>query len=381
MWLLGRLAPDHKTIANFRSQNSEALVAVCAAFIQFARREQLITGALVAIDGSKIRAVASKKAICDANDLGQEHSLIQAQIGNYLSQLDQSDEQERANLLKGDIGKTLKKLALRDQDVSQELQRLSQGEGKLSVATEPQSQVMKSLHGAPGYNLQSAVDTESHLIVHHEVCRDASDLKQLMPIAQGCVRVLQSKPQFIADAGYANAEQLKAMDEAGLISYVAPSRAINSQAGGGLFDRTCFSYDQAQDMFTCPADKLLKRKQASKHDKNVIYAANPQDCAVCPKKSQCTQAKQRFVSRHQYEDTLQASALRVAQSPQMMRIRRSTVEHPFGTIKHQILGNARLLVRGLKGAKAELSLAVMAYNFKRVRNMKGCDWMMSALRA
>jgi hypothetical protein len=102
---------------------------------------------------------------------------------------------------------------------------------------------------------------------------------------------------------------------------------------------------------------------------------------VCPKKSQCTQVKQRFVSRHQDEDTLQTSALRVAQAPQMMRIRRSTVEHPFGTIKHQILGNARLLVRGLKGAKAELSLAVMAYNFKRVGNMKGCGWMMSALRA
>jgi Transposase DDE domain len=219
------------------------------------------------------------------------------------------------------------------------------------------------------------------LIVHHEVCRDASDQQQLMPMAQGCVRVLLSKPQFIADAGYANAEQLKAMDEVGLISYVAHSRAINSQTGGGMFDRTRFSYDQGQDAFTCPADKLLKRKQASKHDKNVIYAASPQDCVVCPNKSECTQAKQRFVLRHQDEDTLQASALRVAQTPKMMRIRRSTVEHPFGTIKHQILGNPRLLLRGLKGAKAELSLAVIAYNFKRVGNMKGCGWMMSALRA
>lgn len=381
MWLLGRLAPDHKTIASFRSQNSEALVAVCAAFIQFARQERLIAGTLVAIDGSKIRAVASSKAICDVNDLNQERQQIQEQIGSYLAQLDQIDEQERANLLQGDVGKTLRKLETQAQQISQELQRLAQGNGKLSVMTEPQAQVMKSLHGAPGYNLQSAVDTDSHLIVHHEVCRDAGDFNQLVPMAQGCVRILQNKPQFIADAGYANAQQIRAMDEAGLTSYVAPSRSVNSQAGGGMFDRTCFSYDQEQDTFTCPADKLLKRKQASKRDKNVIYAANPQDCAVCPKKSQCTQAKQRFVSRHQYEDTLQASALRVAQSPHMMRLRRSTVEHPFGTIKHQILGNARLLVRGLKGAKAELSLAVMAYNFKRVRNMKGCDWMMSALGA
>ena len=381
MWLLGRLVPDHKTIANFRSHNSEALVAVCAAFIQFARRERLIAGVVVAIDGSKIRAVASRKAICDANDLTQERRTLQTQVSQYLAQLDHSDEQEREVLLKGDIGKTLKRLEARDQDIAQELERLSQSDSKLSVATEPQAQVMRSLHGAPGYNLQSAVDAHSHLIVHHEVCRDATDLKQLAPMAKACAQVLQGNPDIVADAGYASAEHLRELDAAGVVSYVAPARAVNSQGGGLLFDRTAFSYDAQQDVFICPAQQVLKRKQSSKHDKNVVYAANPQDCALCPKKSQCTNAKQRFVSRHQYEETLQASAMRVEQAPHMMRIRRSTVEHPFGTIKHQILGNARLLVRGLRGAKAELSLAVMAYNFKRVSNMKGCQWMMSALRA
>jgi hypothetical protein len=237
------------------------------------------------------------------------------------------------------------------------------------------------LHGAPGYNLQSAVDAHSHLIVYHEVCRDATDLKQLAPIAQSCAGVLQSTPDVIADAGYASAQQLRELDEAGFVTYVAPARAVNTQGSGVLFDRTAFNYDPVQDAFTCPANKVLRRKQASKHDKNVVYAANPQECALCQKKSQCTNAKQRFVSRHQYEEALQACARRVEQAPQMMRIRRSTVEHPFGTIKHQILGNARLLVRGLRGAKAELSLAVMAYNFKRVSNMKGCSWMISALRA
>jgi hypothetical protein len=131
MWLLGRLAPDHKTIANFRSQSSQALVAACAEFIQFARRERLIAGAIVAIDGSKIRAVASRKAICDATDLIPERLALQTQLSQYLTQLDQSDS-------------------------------------KLSVVTEPQAQAMKSLHGAPDYNLQSGVDAHSHLIVHHE---------------------------------------------------------------------------------------------------------------------------------------------------------------------------------------------------------------------
>ena len=196
MWLLGRLVPDHKTIANFRSHNSEALVAVCAAFIQFARRERLIAGVVVAIDGSKIRAVASRKAICDANDLTQERRTLQTLVSQYLAQLDHSDEQEREVLLKGDIGKTLKRLEARDQDIAQELERLSQSDSKLSVATEPQAQVMRSLHGAPGYNLQSAVDAHSHLIVHHEVCRDATDLKQLAPMAKACAQVLQGEIQI-----------------------------------------------------------------------------------------------------------------------------------------------------------------------------------------
>jgi transposase len=181
------------------------------------------------------------------------------------------------------------------------------------------------LLGREGQRLQSAVDAHSHLIVHYEVCRDATDLKQLAPMAQTFAGVLQSIPEVVADAGYASAEHLRELDAAGFVTYVASARAVNTQGNGTLFDRTAFNFDSVEDAFTCPADKVLKRKQASKHNKNVIYAANPQDCTQCSKKSQCTNAKQRFVTRHQYEDTL---------APHMMRTWRSTVEHPFGAIKH-----------------------------------------------
>lgn len=382
MWLLGRLAPDHKTIADFGRHNAPALVAVCAAFVQFARGEQLLGGAVVAVDGSKIRAVASRKAVGTAEDLAQEQQRLAQEAAHYLQQLDAVDKQEqRDQPSAGVIGRALQRLRERQEQVASEVQRLAGERARHSVPSEPQARAMKALHGAPGYNLQTAVDTHSHLIVHHEVCSDTSDVRQLVPTAQGAARALGTMPEVVADAGYANGDQLQELQKLGMTGYVAPCRATNNQGDGTLYDKTAFCYDAQQDCFTCPAGKVLRRKQMCSKDKLVIYAAAAQDCAHCPRKSQCTTARQRFVSRHWYEEALEANAARVLQAPQMMALRRQTVEHPFGTIKHQILGNARLLMRGLPGARAELSLAVLAYNFKRAINMMGSRQLMQALRA
>jgi transposase len=383
LWLLGRLAPDHKTIADFRRHHPHALVSVCAAFVQFARREQLIAATVVAIDGSKIRAVASRKALGTLADLEQARQQLDAHIQHYLTQLDQTDAEDAAQPpVSGKVTQTLQRLRQRQAAVQQEVERLSQSDSTRSVLTEPDARPMKSLHGAPGYNLQTAVDSQSHLIVHHEVCNDATDLRQLTPMAQGCADVLDRRPMIVADAGYASGEQLQALQERGIVGYVAEeARAVNNQGDGSLYDRTAFHYDPATDTYTCPADHLLTRKQLSRKDHHVIYAARAQDCGACERKPRCTLAKQRFVSRHLHEAALQANADRLADAPHMMALRRQTVEHPFGTIKYQILGHARLLVRGFRGARAELSLAVMAYNFKRVFNMKGAAWMLQAMRA
>jgi transposase len=382
MWLLGRLAPDHKTIADFRRHHPHALVAVCAAFVQFARREQLIAATVVAIDGSKIRAVASRKALGTLADLESARQQLDAHIQHYLTQLDSTDAEDAAQApVRGKVTQTLHRLRQRQAAVQQDVERLSQSESTLSVLTEPDARAMKSLHGAPGYNLQTAVDSESHLIVHHEVCNDATDLRQLAPMAQGCVQALEVRPMIVADAGYASGAQLQALQERDIVGYVAEARAVNNQGDGSLYDRTAFHYDPVTDTYTCPADHRLTRKQLSRKDHHVIYTARAQDCGPCPLKPRCTLAQQRFVSRHLNEAALQANARRLADAPHMMALRRQTVEHPFGTIKHQIMGNARLLARGFRGARAELSLAVMAYNFKRVFNMKGSAWMLQAMRA
>jgi transposase len=381
MWLLGRLVPDHKTIAEFRRCNSQALVAVCAAFVQFARSQRLIAGSTVAVDGSKIRAVASRKAITRQADLAAQAQRNAQEVERYLKLLDSQDSQEGGHRCKADdVQQALKQLQAQGAAIQGDLERLAASRSSMVVQTEREAQVMHSLHGAPGYNLQTAVEAQSHLIVHHEVSAEANDQRQLQPMAQAASQVLDAPCTVIADAGYANGEQMAALDASGIVSYVASNRAVNNRGDGSLYDRSAFSYDNANDRFTCPTGKLLERKQLSRKDKMVVYAARRENCQACPNKPQCTGAAQRFVTRHLYEHALEANAQRLDARPEMMAIRRQTVEHPFATIKHQILGNARLLMRGMKGAQAELSLAVLAYNLKRVFNMKGSAWMHQALQ-
>jgi hypothetical protein len=170
------------------------------------------------------------------------------------------------------------------------------------------------------------------------------------------------------------------LQQQGITTYVAENLAVNNQGDGTLFDRSVFSYDRERDCFTCPAGHLLVRKGKNDKHKQVIYAASQKDCSSCPQKPACTHAKRRHVTRHMYEEAREANARPVQAHPEMMRLRQQTVEHPFADLKFRILGTARLLMRGLTGARGELSLAVLAYNLKRAFNMKGAPWMIKAIQ-
>jgi transposase len=361
MWLLGRLAPDHKTIADFRRNNSNALVAACA-------------------DGSKVRAVASRKAVIQRKELQAQAQRNAQEIERYLSVLDAADREEGAQPQPQaqDIRRALKQLEDDRDAIQANLQQLAEGRSAL-VASEPDAQVMHALHGTPGYNLQTAVDTQSHLIVAHTVTNEAYDQRQLAPMAQAVTQAIGTPTTVLADGGYANGEHIGKLEAQGITSYVPVIRAVNQQGDGRLYDKTEFVYDSATDSYRCPADKLLKRKQVAAADHLVLYAARAADCGACPNKPSCTTAQRRHVSRHMHEDALERCRERTAQCPQMMALRKQTVEHPFDFIKNRVLINARLLMRGLPGAAAELSLAVLAYNLKRVFNMKGSTWMRQAV--
>jgi len=295
--------------------------------------------------------------------------------------LDAQDHQDtQQQTADGDVRRALQRLERRKAAIQADLQRLAQRGSSTIVRTEPDARSMRGLHGAPGYNLQTAVEVASHLIVAHQVTNDVNDQRQLQPMAEAASQALQATCTVVADAGYTNGEQIAQLDAKGIVSYVALNRAVNNQAGGTQYGRDAFSYEPGADRYTCPSGKTLTRKQSSARDKLVIYAARREDCANCSLKPQCTSAARRLVTRHWYEDAFEANARRLAERPEMMALRRQTVEHPFDSIKHRILGNARLLLRGMRGAQTEFSLAVLAYNMKRVFNMKGAAWMHQALQ-
>lgn len=389
MWLLRRLAPDHKTIANFRSENSPALVASCAAFVEFAAHHRLITSRTVAIDGTKLRAVASRKSVLHKDRLERQAQRNSEDIAKYLELLDEQDLNEHGcEVRRADLHTAMGDLKARGDEIEQRIKALTQMGRSSVVESEPEAQPMRGFHGAPGYNLQTAVEADSHLIVHHEVCTEKNDVRQLQPMAEAAAAVIRRageadgggsdkrKVVALADSGYDNAAQIAALESQQIITFVAPKRGLNPQ---GLFEKSAFTFDAERNQYICPAGKVLKCKRpSSETNPTAKYTARPRDCAGCALKPECTTSDRRNVTRHMREAAALANAKRVEEHPEMMDLRRQVVEHPFGTLKHVILGNARLLLRGLQGAKAELSLGVLVYNLKRVFNMKGGAWMAQA---
>jgi transposase len=232
----------------------------------------------------------------------------------------------------------------------------------------------------PGYNLQSAVDARHGLIVHHAVCCDVNDRRQLWPIAHRVRERLDRQTLTVAaDSGYSNVAQLNACEAEGITAYLPIQRS--TIGAPGLYPVQAFVYDARYDHYQCPQGQRLERKQVMSKDRLVIYATrSPSTCGQCPAKGQCTAGAQRYLSRHQDEAVYERTQARLADHPEMMALRRQTVEHPFGTIKERILGNARLLMRGLAGATAELNLAILVFNFRRVRNLLGTAGTLQAAR-
>jgi transposase len=369
MWLLNRLVPDHKTIAEFRRHNGKGVRRAGVAFVRFCHGAGLIKGEWIAIDGSKFQAVASYKSVADQRRLQQEHQRLEQKIGLYLDALDQADVHEQELDVAPDAVRAALVLLQQEQAyVAALLEQLEGREESRVILGEPEARLMKNR--GPSYNLQSAVDAEHALIVSHALTNEVSDNRSLQPMSEAAAEVL-GKDTFnvVADAGYSNGEQVAALEARGIVPHGPANRAVNNQDDGRLFDRSRFAYDDATDTLCCPAGKTLLRKQLQRTKKIVIYTALVDDCANCPLKSQCTTRRVRLVSRHLHEDALNRMMLRT--TAEVMRLRRSTVEHPFATLKYNILEKPRLLMRGLWGAGTEMALATLVYNMKRVMKVLG----------
>jgi transposase len=347
MWLLGRLYPDHKSIAEFRRVHHEAVTTAGAELVRFAKSCGLIRGEWIAIDGSKFRAVASIDTV-------RERVALQ----RYLYSLEKADTEPETQTDQSAVQAALE---------------------KLKQNPEPEAGFMLVRQQAlPAYNVQTAVDAEHALIVAHAVVLDASDIRCLRPMAEAAKEALEVDCfNIVADAGYSNGEQAAHCEAVGMMPYVPVMRTVNNQGDGTLFSRAAFRYEPDTDSYVCPGDKRLLRKHTNHKDRYTMYKASASDCGACSLKSRCTQAPRRGLARHLYEEALNRMQERV--TPEAMRLRRCTVEHPFATIKYRIFGHPRLLMRGLSGAKAEIGLATMAYNLKRITNVLGASKLTEAL--
>ncbi len=351
MWLLGRLAPDHKTIAEFRRMHREGVTAAGVELVRLARSVGLVKGEWVAIDGSKFHTVSSERSVREREALER-----------YLEQLEQTDQQDEVVIDPGAVASALE---------------------KLRQHPEPEAGLMRTSHGLiPAYNVQAAVDAEHALIVAQQVTIQAGDNGSLQPMAEAAQAAVSEPAQplnVVADAGYSNGEQAEACEAKGILPHVPANRGVNNQGDGTLFDRTEFAYQPESDTFLCPAGQTLARKQLSRKDRAVIYAGQPDVCGTCALKSQCTTSSRRLVTRHLHEEALQRMQKRA--TPEAMQLRRSVVEHPFANLKYRIFGHPRFLLRGLRGAQTEISLAVAAYNLKRMLNIVGGHKLHAALRS
>ncbi|MGH8282818.1 MAG: IS1182 family transposase [Gammaproteobacteria bacterium] len=383
LWLTGRLMPDFKTIADFRKDNGEAIRSVCRQFVMLCQQLGLFTEALVAIDGSKFKAVNHRDRNFTRAKLQRRMEEIESSINRYLTDLDSADRQAPAvaqpkiERLHDKIAALKKQMkALKDIEV-----QLKASPDQQVSLTDPDARSMKTRGtGIVGYNVQTAVEAKHHLIVAHEVTNVGTDRDQLTAMAkQARTAMATSDLTAVADRGYFKSQEILACQQAGITAMVAKSRTSNASAHG-RFGRADFIYDAALNEYRCPAGEHLRwRFEAIEHGLKLhrYWSSNCQSCAL---KARCTPSTQRRITRWEHEAVLEAMQTRLDQAPTMMRIRRQTVEHPYGTIKSW-MGATHFLTRTLDRVSTEMSLHVLAYNLKRVMNILGTGPLLQAMRA
>jgi transposase len=377
IWLLKQLAPDFKTIANFRKDNGGAIKNACRHFIVFCRQAGLVSGQLVAIDGSKFKAAASKDQAITRKQLEKQLSKLNDKIDGYLARLDASEQESEAELDTSKVVEALAYLQSHRRQIQDELMGMVDA-GKAQICrTEPDAKLMRSGREGMvvGYNAQNAVDAQHQLIVHHELTQSSTDNGQLEPIAKATREVLGHQLQtIVADAGYSNGAQVSEILGSGLEVAVPANRSVNNQGEGQYFQKSDFRYLPQEDAYECPAGELLRHKTVSSRDRLHLYART--GCSDCPLQSKCTKADRRWVTRHFDEEAM--SKAQNAATPERMVRRMATVEPTFATLK-RLLNQGRFTCWGLASASSEYSLAVLSYNLMRAINVLGVKGLLARL--
>ena len=383
MWLLGRLTPDFKTIADFRKNNAKAIRLVCREFVIICRKLNLFSEAFVAIDGSKFKAVNNRDRNFTRAKLKRRLEDIAKNINRYLAQIESVDRQEssvaknKAERLEDKITK-LKKEIEHLNEIGVQLEKTPD---KQISFTDPDSRSMKSRGaGIVGYNVQTAVDTKHHLIIAHEVTNVGTDRTQLKHVSELAKAAIASDElSVVADRGYYSGNEIKACDDAGITVYLPKCQTSGNQSKG-LFGKRDFIYKPETDEYECPAGQRAIYRFTGTEKGKTIKRYWSSSCPGCSMKARCTTGVNRRISRWEHEEVLDTIETRINREPERMAVRRNTVEHPFGTLKCW-MGYTHFQTRTLEHVSTEMSLHVLAYNLRRMINMMGIPALLKAVQA
>lgn len=385
IWLTGRLAPDFKTIADFRRDNGEAIRKVCKEFVLLCRRMKLFTDGIVAIDGSKFKAVNNRDKNFTDRKLQARVEQLEDSIKRYLVELDRADRDTTA-VLPGRVAHLKDKIA----KVRQQMQALeaigeqmkASEDGQISM-TDPDARSMATSGrgtGIVGYNVQTAVDAKHHLIVAHEVTNVGHDRDQLAGMAKLAKAATgQADLIALADRGYYEGYEILECERAG-VAAVVPKPMTSNNLAEGLFDKRDFVYDAKTDQYRCPAGKIAIHRFTTEEAGKTLHKYWSSDCPQCLLKPRCTKGQNRRIARWEHEDILDVVQQRLEGAPAAMKLRRQTVEHVFGTLKAW-MGPGHFLTRTLPRVRTEMSLQVLAYNLKRTIKILGARPLMTAMKA
>jgi transposase len=384
MWLTGRLAPDFKTIADFRRHSGKGIRNACRQFVMICRELRLLAHASVAVDGSKFKAVNNRDRNFTPHKLEQRMRQVEESIERYLGALDTADRTQPVDV-------ELKTTRLQDKltTLRQQLRHLREIEKQLKKQpdeqlslTDPDARSMATSGrgtGMVGYNVQMAADTKHHLIVAHDIVNIGHDRSELWSMAQQARDAIGKQGlEVIADRGYFKGPEILACEEAGIKTYVPKPMTSNARAAG-RYSKLDFIYIARDDEYVCPAGERLRRHQTKIEQGLTTHTYWTYVCPHCPLKEQCTTGNERRVRRWEHEAVLEKMQRRLDRKPDAMKIRRQTIEHVFGTLKHW-MGASHFLMKTLDHVRTEMSLHVLAYNLKRVISILGIAKTMKAMR-
>ena len=384
MWLIKRLTPDFKTVADFRRNNREPIRQVCREFTLFCRKLDLFGGDLVAIDGSKFKAVNSRRKNVTKKQLKRTIQKLDEDIDCYLDEMDEADEEEpeEKKLTADELQQKIDEMRHQRAEAEKMSKKLDEsGQSQISL-TDPDSRMMPVSGGRRtdvSYNVQVCVDEKHKLIPDHEVTNAVTDRDLLSYMAKRVKDLLGVDDlDVLADMGYYHGKEVKACVEAGITPFI-PKPQTSASRKLGLFTKNDFNYDTEQDCYWCPAgQKLTYRFQTTEKGRDIKYYASSA-CAHCSIKAQCTRSKDgRRITRWVDEGLLDEMERRVKENLEKMKLRKRLAEHPFGTIKHH-WDQGHFLTRKLPNVRAEMALSVLAYNIKRAVKILGVQNMIEAL--